>query len=63
MPNSYGFDGNIPDDALYGVYDVENAEWTGDFFNSEEDARKAANELADDERLGVVSVTEEDDWL
>ena len=64
MPaNSYGFDGNIPANALYGVYDPENGEWTGNFFSTEEDAQKAADELKDDPCLGVVSVIEDDDWL
>ena len=63
MANSYGFDGNIPADALYGVYDSENGEWTGHFFNDRKDAQKTADELENDPRLGVVSVTEYDDWL
>ena len=63
MPNSYGFDGNIPANAIYGVYDSENGEWTGKFFSNEADAQEAANELKGDLRLGVVSVTDDEDWL
>jgi hypothetical protein len=61
--NSYGFDGNIPTNALYGEYDTENGEWTGTFYNSLEDAQAAAKELKDDPRVGIVSVTDPDDWL
>lgn len=63
MSNSYGFDGNIPKDALYGDYDSENGEWTGIFYTTLEDAQAAAEELDDDERLGVVSTTDHDDWI
>ena len=63
MTNSYGFDGNIPDNASYGVYDTENGEWTGTFYYSKEDAQAAADDLSNDPRLGVVSTTVDDDWL
>lgn len=62
MSNSYGFDGNIPDDAIFGVYDIPNGTWTGRFFSSRANAQEAANELADEDHLGVVSV-EGEDWI
>jgi hypothetical protein len=60
--NSYGVTG-IPDHAVYGVYDTENGEWTGNWFRDEASAQKAAEELHDDPRLGVVSTTDDEDWL
>ena len=61
--NSYGFDGNIPEDAIYGAYDCANGEWTGHFYATLEDAQAAANDLGADEVVGIVSVTDDDDWL
>lgn len=63
MPNSYGFSGDIPDWAKFGVYDTENGEWTGTFFRTEAEAQKVADALADDgSECGVVSVDGQD-WL
>lgn len=53
----------IPENATYGVYDTENAEWTGHWFYDEASAQKAAEELRDNPRLGVVSTTDDEDWL
>lgn len=63
MSNSYGFDGNIPSTALYGIYDTDNGEWMGDFQYYLEEAKKVAEELRDDPRLNVISVADEGDWL
>ena len=66
MANSYGFDRNTPEDALYGVYDAANGEWTGTFFFDVQTARAAALDLHNDPDFrdhGVVSTTEDDDWL
>jgi len=58
MTNSYGVN-EVPDDAIYGVYDTENGEWIGTWFFDEESAKECASNL-DDENLGVVSVGEDD---
>jgi hypothetical protein len=63
MANSYGFNGDIPVDALYGVYDGVNGEWTGKFFYDAESAQAAANSLADDPILGIVPTSDDDAWL
>lgn len=59
--NSYGVS-EVPADAVYGEYDSENGEWTGKWFYDEQTAIKWSEE-PDDERLGVVSTTDETDWL
>ena len=63
MSDSYGFDGNIPEGALYGVYDAVNGEWTGEFYADLESAQAVADELDPHGPVGVVSVTDESDWL
>lgn len=64
MPvNSYGFDGNIPDDALYGEYDCHMAEWTGHFYPTQDAAQVAANDLEATAIICVLSVGGDNDWL
>jgi hypothetical protein len=61
MANSYGFNGNIPEDAIAGVYDSLNGEWTGQWFFSEEDARAAEDEILGKEALSIESIEEVND--
>ena len=62
MTNSYGVE-CPPEWALFGVYDVVNGEWTGEFFSDWESASEAAASLADDEQFGVVSTQDDETWL
>lgn len=56
MANSYGFDGNIPEHAGYGVYDADNGEWVGRFFCDLESAQAEANDLGEHGYLVVMNV-------
>lgn len=56
MANSYGFDGNVPEGAIAGVYDSENGEWTGTFYFSSEDAENAEKEFLEQESLSLEEV-------
>lgn len=58
MTNSYGFDGNIPEESIAGVYDSENGEWTGHFFFSKEEAKEGEKEILDDDSLSVEEVND-----
>jgi hypothetical protein len=51
--NSYGFDGEAPVGARYGIYDPINGEWTGIFYRSISRARR--------ETLSPYEVKEVDD--
>jgi len=65
MSNSYGFNksSGIPEWAEYGVYDSENGEWTGQWFSDYDSAQSGADDLDQDGPLGIVSTTDETDWL
>jgi hypothetical protein len=62
MASSYGV-GNPPEGALYGVYDSDNGEWTGHFFFDLPSAQAEADKLRNDDHFGVVSITDDEDWL
>ena len=53
MTNSYGFDGNIPDEAIAGIYDCLNGEWTGSFCFTQEEAESAEKEIMNEEALSL----------
>jgi hypothetical protein len=55
MSNSYGFNGDIPESALYGWYDNANGEWLGLFFSDKKEALQAALDN-DDKNISVMSV-------
>lgn len=63
MANSYGFTGEPPAWAMYGVYDTENGEWTGVFFSSVEAAQRAANDLSEDDTGVIANVADDQDYL
>ena len=56
--NSYGVR-EVPIDAIFGVYDTDNGEWTGIWFVSLEAAEAAADQWDDIER-DIMSVDDTD---
>lgn len=61
MPNSYGFQGDIPGGAIAGLYDTSNGEWTGAFYFTEADAQRAKDEI-DDAAYSVKAVNNSE-WV
>jgi len=65
MTNSYGVTG-VPTDAKFGVYDPDNGEFTGTWFQSREEAQTYVRENGqDDDGWYVVSTADgaEDDII
>ena len=61
MTNSYGVT-EVPDGAVFGIYDLANGEWTGIWFTSRDAAQAEADALRD-ETLMVCGVADQDDIL
>ncbi len=61
MTNSYGFNGDVPDTAIAGMYDYLNGEWTGAFYFSVAEAEAAEKEILDNDAYGLEEV-DQSDW-
>lgn len=56
MSNSYGFQGEVPDDAQYGVFDIINGEMVGIFFADRKEAEVFLQQLK------TQAADDPDDW-
>jgi hypothetical protein len=58
MTNSYGFSGDIPDDAIAGLHDNQNGEWTGSFYFSQKDAKHKEELMGSNDTLSIEEVND-----